>query len=72
MIEYISIMAIPLMLFVIVITGIIEKKDALSLFVQGWCWLLRNLAVSHWRTLISYNGDSTSFESRCIGFGFFP
>jgi len=35
MIEYISIMAIPLMLFVIVITGIIEKKDILSLFVQG-------------------------------------
>ena len=35
MIEYISVMAIPLMLFVIVITGIIEKKDILSLFVQG-------------------------------------
>lgn len=35
MIEYISVMAIPLMLFVIVITGIIEKKDMLSLFVQG-------------------------------------
>ena len=35
MIEYISIMAIPLMLFVIVITGIIEKKDILSLFVRG-------------------------------------
>lgn len=35
MIEYISVMAIPLMLFVIVITGIIEKKDILSLFVHG-------------------------------------
>lgn len=35
MIEYISVMAIPLMLFVIVITGIIEKKDILSLFVKG-------------------------------------
>lgn len=35
MIEYISIMAIPLMLFIIVITGIMEKKDILPLFVQG-------------------------------------
>ena len=35
MIEYISIMAIPMMIFIIVITGLIEKKDILSIFVQG-------------------------------------
>ena len=35
MIEYISIMAVPLMIFVIIITGIIEKKDILSLFAHG-------------------------------------
>jgi hypothetical protein len=35
MIEYISIMAIPMMIFVIIITGIVEKKDILSLFTQG-------------------------------------
>lgn len=35
MIEYISIMAIPMMIFVIIITGIIEKKDILSLFAEG-------------------------------------
>lgn len=35
MIEYISIMALPMMIFVIVITGIIEKKDVLALFTEG-------------------------------------
>ena len=35
MIEYISSMAIPMMLFIIVIKGIIEKKDVLSLFLEG-------------------------------------
>lgn len=35
MIEYISIMAIPMMLFVIIITGFIEKKDMLALFTEG-------------------------------------
>lgn len=35
MIEYISIMAIPMMIFVIIITGIIEKKEILSLFAEG-------------------------------------
>lgn len=35
MIEYISIMAIPMMIFIIILTGIIEKKDVLSLFTTG-------------------------------------
>lgn len=35
MIEYISIMAVPFMIFVIIITGIVEKKDILSLFTEG-------------------------------------
>ena len=35
MIEYISITAIPMMIFLIIITGIIEKKDILSLFAHG-------------------------------------
>lgn len=35
MIEYISIMAVPMMIFIIIITGVIEKKDVLSLFASG-------------------------------------
>lgn len=35
MIEYISIMAVPMMIFVIMLFGIIEKKDVLSLFAEG-------------------------------------
>lgn len=35
MIEYISIMAIPMMVFVIVVAGFIEKKDMLTLFTEG-------------------------------------
>lgn len=35
MIEYISDISIPMMILVIIITGIIEKKDVLSLFAKG-------------------------------------
>lgn len=35
MIEYISIVAVPMMLFVIILFGIIEKKDILALFAEG-------------------------------------
>ena len=35
MVEYISIMAIPMMIFIIVVVGIFEKKDVLSLFLEG-------------------------------------
>ena len=35
MIEYISVMAVPMMIFIIIITGVIEKKDVLSLFASG-------------------------------------
>ncbi len=35
MIEYISIIAIPMLIFIIVLTGTIEKKDVLSLFAEG-------------------------------------
>ncbi|MDD2627390.1 MAG: spore maturation protein [Clostridia bacterium] len=35
MIEYISIIAIPMLILIIVLTGTIEKKDVLSLFADG-------------------------------------
>lgn len=35
MISYISIVAIPLLIFIILLTGVVEKKEILTLFVQG-------------------------------------